>query len=97
VAGKYVASLRNAYLQGNETIESLDAKLTTIYSHLGYPDWMTMLSRNCEYATDLPAFKDPFEEEFAYVAGLWTSVNSKEEFEKIYSREVSNRHDAKYC
>ena len=97
VAGKYVALLRNAYLHGNETIQSIDAKLTTLYSGLGYPDWLAMLSRNCEYATDVPAFEEPFEKEFAYVAGLWASVKSRDEFEKAYSRAVSNRHDAKYC
>lgn len=96
VAGKYVASLRDAYLQGNETIESIDAKLTTVFRRLDYPDWLVMLSRNCEYATDMPAFEEPFEKEFAYIAGLWASVNRREEFEKIYSRAVSNQHDAKY-
>ena len=95
-AGKYVASLRNGYLQGSETIDSIDAKLTTMFRRLGYPDWLVMLSRNCEYATDMPPFEEPFEKEFAYVAGLWASVNSREEFETKYSRAVSNQHDAKY-
>lgn len=94
-AGKYIASLRSAYIRGSETIESIDAKLMAIYSRLGYPDWLVMLSRNCEYATDVPAFEEPFEEEFAYVAGLWESVSSREEFEQRYSREVSDQHDVK--
>jgi hypothetical protein len=96
-AGKYVASLRKAYLQGTETIESIDAKLTRLYNHLGYPDWLVMLSRNCEYATDVPAYKEPFEKEFAYIAGLWESATSGAEFETKYSRALSNQHDAKYC
>ena len=37
-AGKYISDLRTAYLQGKETIESLDAKFTSLYSGLGYPD-----------------------------------------------------------
>jgi hypothetical protein len=92
-AGKYVASLRKAYLQGTETIESIDAKLTKLYNHLGYPNWLVMLSRNCEYATDIPAFEEPFEKEFAYVAGLWESATSRPEFEAKYSRAISNQHD----
>jgi hypothetical protein len=96
-AGKYVALLRRAYLRGDETIESLDAKLTKLYSHLAYPDWLVMLSRNCEYATDVPAFEEPFEKEFAYVAGLWESASSKAEFESKYSRSVSNQHDVRQC
>lgn len=95
-AGKYVASLRREYLQGRETIESLDAKLTKIYYHLGYPDWLVMLSRNCEYATDIPAFEEPFKKEFAYVAGLWESVRNRSEFEAKYSRVISNQHDPEY-
>lgn len=96
-AGKYMVSLRDAYIQGKETIESIDAKLTRLYQRLGYPDWLTMLSRNCEYATDVPAFKEPFEQEFAYIAELWKGASSTDEFEAQYSRAVSSQHDAKYC
>ncbi len=94
--GKYVASLRNYYLQGHETIESLDVEFSKLYSRLDYPEWLTMLSRNCEYATDIPAFEEPFEKEFAYIAGLWEAAKSRADFESKYSREVSNQHDAKY-
>ena len=97
VAGKYLALLRDAYLKGRETVESLDAKFSKLYNQLDQPDWLVMLSRNCEYATDVPAFEEPFEKEFAYVAGLWESATSRTDFEDKYSRAVSNQHDAKYC
>jgi hypothetical protein len=96
-AGKYVAEVRKAYLRNEETIASLDAKISKLYSHLGYPTWLVMLSRNCEYATDMPEFTKPFEEEFAYIADLWESVSSRAEFEARYRRAVSNQHDANYC
>lgn len=92
-AGKYVAHLRSAYLQGQETIESLDSKLIKLYFGLGYPDWLVMLSRNCEYATDIPAFEESFEKEFAYIAELWASSGTRSEFESKYSRAVSDQHD----
>ena len=92
-AGKYVVTLYDSYLKGKETIESLDGKLAKLYHHLGYPNWLVMLSRNCEYATDVPCFREPFEKEFAYVAGVWASVTSRAEFEAKYSRETSNQHD----
>lgn len=96
MAGKYVAALRAAYLKGEETVESLDTKFSSMYSKLGYPDWLVMLSRNCEYALDIPAFEEPFEKEFEYVADLWTSAQSLSEFNANYSREKSNLHDAIY-
>lgn len=95
-AGKYVAYLRTAYLGGHETIDSLDEKFTKLYYRLNYPDWLEMLSRNCEYATDIPEFKEPFEMEFEYVAGLWSLATSPSDFESKYSRAKSNSHDVKY-
>jgi hypothetical protein len=96
-AGKWVAALRADYVKGRETVESVDATLSILYPKLNYPNWLVMLTRNCEYATDIPAFKEPFEREFEYVASLWVSASSKAEFVAQYSREISNQHDAKYC
>lgn len=96
VAGKYIAALRTAYLKGEETVESLDMKFSSIYPKLGYPDWLVMLSRNCEYALDIPAFEEPFEKEFEYVANLWAVAQSLPEFNASYSWEKSNLHDAVY-
>lgn len=96
-AGKYVASLRPLHLSGAESIESLNGKFTKLFVSLGYPNWLVMLSRNCEYATDVDAFREPFEQEFEYIADLWGKARTLTEFEAAYSREVSNTHDAKYC
>jgi hypothetical protein len=95
-AGAYVANLRQEYLKNEETIASLDAKLSMLTAYLDFPTWLTMLCRNCEYAMDIPAFLKPFEEEFAYIADLWESVTSRAEFEARYSREISSQHDIKY-
>ncbi|MCX7066158.1 MAG: hypothetical protein NTW85_00415 [Methylococcales bacterium] len=97
VAGKYIALLHQAYQAGKETVASLDEKFTKLYYSLGYPNWLVMLSRNCEYATDIPDFLKPFEDEFEYVANLWVSAESRNEFESRYSRDLSNQHDIKYC
>jgi len=93
VAGKYIVLLFQSYKAGTETIISLDEKFTMLYCNLGYPDWLTMLSRNCEYATDIPDFLKPFENEFEYIANLWSSSESSTEFESRFSRDVSNQHD----
>ncbi|TFW28739.1 hypothetical protein E4L96_02025 [Massilia arenosa] len=93
MAGKYVAALRRAYRLGEETVESLDIKFTAMYSTLGYPPWLTMLSRNCEYALDIPIFEEPFEKEFEYVASVWAAAASLAEFYASYSRATSNSHD----
>jgi hypothetical protein len=95
-AGKFIANLFPAYMAGEETIDALDAKFTKLYSSLGYPDWLVMLSRNCEYATDIDVFLEPFEQEFAYIAELWNFSSNRAEFESKYNREVSNQHDVKF-
>ena len=74
-------------------MQSLDVILTRLYPALAYPDWLVMLSRNCEYATDVPEFVQSFEREFAYPAGLWAGADSVAEFEQRYSRATSNGHD----
>ena len=91
LAGKYIVELRAAYLAGRESVSSLDTIFTRLYPALGYPDWLVMLSRNCEYATDVPDFEQPFEEEFHYIASLWAQAESLAAFEREYSRETSNR------
>lgn len=96
-AGKYIASLHQAYRDGRETVTSLDEKLTKLYYSLDYPNWLVMLSRNCEYATDIPNFLKPFEDEFEYIANLWLNSQSFDEFESRYSRDISDQHDIKYC
>jgi hypothetical protein len=94
-AGKYIVALRAAYLLGQETTDSLEAKFHSLYFKLGYPDWLTMLCRNCEYATDVDVFEAPFESEFAYISRLWEIATTRQEFEEKYSRAISSQHDAK--
>lgn len=96
LAGKYIVKLHQLYLQGQESIHSLDRKFTQLYPKLGYPDWLVMLSRNCEYATDIPAFEQPFEDEFEYIASLWDVSGTLNEFEAQYSRKISDQHDISY-
>jgi len=95
LAGKYIVELRAAYLAGRESVLSLDAIFTRLYPALGYPDWLTMLSRNCEYAIDVPDFEQPFEDEFHYIASLWAQAGNLAAFERAYSRQTSNEHDIK--
>ena len=91
LAGKYIVALRAAYLAGRESVSSLDTIFTRLYPALAYPDWLVMLSRNCEYATDVPDFEQPFELEFGYIASLWADAGDAGAFERLYDRERSNR------
>jgi hypothetical protein len=63
-----------------------------LYPALDYPDWLTMLSRNCEYAIDVPDFERPFEDEFRYIASLWAQAEGLAAFEGEYRRQISNGH-----
>ena len=92
LAGKYIVELRAAYLAGRESVSSLDAIFTRLYPALNYPDWLTMLSRNCEYAIDVPDFERPFEDEFRYIASLWAQAEGLAAFEGEYRRQISNGH-----
>lgn len=96
VAGKYIVTLRQRYLAGFETITSLDPKFWKTFAHLGGPGWLVMLCRNCEYATDIQCFEQPFEQEFEYIAGLWASCSTQAEFNSRYSRAASDQHDAEF-
>ena len=93
LAGKFIVELRAAYLAGRESASSLDAIFTRLYPALAYPDWLVMLSRNCEYATDVADFEQPFEDEFRYIASLWARAESLAAFEREYRRQTSNGHD----
>ena len=92
LAGKYIVALRAAYLAGRESVSSLDTIFTRLYPALGYPDWLVMLSRNCEYAIDVPDFEQPFEDEFHYIASLWAQAEGLAAFEGEYRRKISNGH-----
>lgn len=93
VAGKRLVSLHSSYHKGELSITDLDQIINNVYVRLEYPSWLVMLQRNCELATDIDAFELPFEQEFDYIAKLWSTSNSVVEFQRVYSREVSNTHD----
>src|SRR5687768_4241653 len=59
-AGKFIVDLHDAYKSGKETAVSLDPRIWRLYYDLDQPSWLAMLARNCEYATDIPAFLAPF-------------------------------------
>jgi hypothetical protein len=92
-AGKYIVALHASYVQGTASIADIDRWLTRVSPKLRYPDWLVMLSRNCEYATDVDAFVEPFENELQYVAQLWNQSQTIEEFNSRYDRAISNSHD----
>ena len=96
-AGKYIVELHRLYFSKKIDIFVLEKNINNLYYKLGYPDWLVMLARNCEYATDVPAFQKPFEEEFDYIKELWRSSESIDMFNKSYDRQVSNSHDFKNC
>jgi hypothetical protein len=81
------------YRSGVLNLSELEKKIDRLYWRLDYPNWLVMLARNCEYATDVDVFIRPFEEEFKYVADLWRISDDLDEFLQKYDREISNSHD----
>ncbi|RZJ10259.1 MAG: hypothetical protein EON50_15745 [Acidovorax sp.] len=92
-AGKFIVDLYDAYKSGEETAVSLDPRIWRVYYDFDQPTWLVMLARNCEYATDIPDFRAPFEEEFEYIANLWRSATTENEFEAAYDSRISRSHD----
>lgn len=93
-AGKFIVDLHAAYKEGKESATSLEPKLWRLYYDLGQPGWLVMLARNCEYATDVESFQQPFEQEFDYIAELWSTARSLNEFLAKYDQSISRSHDA---
>lgn len=92
-AGKAICRMYDEYRSGVLNLSELEKKIYSLYWGLDYPSWLVMLSRNCEYATDMDSFAKPFEEEFEYIASLWRISDDLNEFLRKYSREISNSHD----
>lgn len=92
-AGKFIVKLHQAYKDGGETTFSLEPKLWRLYYDLGRTDWLMMLARNCEYATDVPDFQTPFDDEFDYISDLWRNSESVIEFTQKYDSSISRSHD----
>ena len=92
-SGKYIEELHQRYQAEQLSVIKLDKILTVLFPGLDYPDWLVMLSRNCEYATDTQSFVKPFEDEFNYVAGLWSQSSTLNDFLRQYDRKISDTHD----
>lgn len=92
-AGKYLLQLYQNYKASSMSITDLEPIIDRLYQGLNYPDWLVMLSRNCEYAIDIDSFIKPFEDEFTYICDLWKESMTLENFMRKYDRRISNTHD----
>ncbi len=95
LAGKYVALLHERYLAGGESMRALRSRLVfDLYVGLDCPPWLSTLSSTCDRAVSLgPPFQELFEQEFEYIAHLWSLADSYKEFKKLYDPQVSRQHD----
>lgn len=93
VSGKILVEMFDALNTGAETAISLEPIIWRLYYDFGQAQWLFQLARNCEYATDIPAFEKPFLDEFRYITDLWRNVESEEDFKKSYNPAISRLHD----
>ncbi|MDR2331165.1 MAG: hypothetical protein LBE58_16300 [Comamonas sp.] len=91
--GKRIVELYALFQSGQEDADSLDPQLWRLFYDFGHPEWLQRLARNCEYATDIPAFEKPFLDEFAYIADLWANATTLAQFNAAYDPAVSQSHD----
>ncbi|WP_028975026.1 hypothetical protein [Spirochaeta cellobiosiphila] len=92
-AGQLIIELKTLFTDQAIDIWKFDEKISRLYYKLDYPNWMVMLARNCEYATDIDP--RPFEDELEYITELWSKYPKYSDFIKHYNSVISNTHDFK--
>lgn len=92
-SGAIIVKVGQEYLNGFIGLKTLENILDNVYINLGHPNWLVMLTRNCEYATDIEYFMEPFIKELNYIISLWSEFPKYEVFGKKYDRNISNSHD----
>lgn len=91
--GKYIVYLYQRYKNRELERSEIEPILWRLFYDHNMPDWLVMLSRNCECSTDIDNYIEPFEQEFEYISNLWRKSTSYEEFLSKYDRKISNLHD----
>jgi hypothetical protein len=89
-AGELIINLGDKYFSNEITIIDLERIIYKLYFSLENNDWLVILSRNTEYATDIDYFKKPFEKEFKYIIELWHQYPVYTDFMNNYNRRISN-------
>lgn len=93
-AGQLLVRLYDNYHSNAISIKKLDPVFwSMMYDLWPSGDWLVMLCRNCELATFMDNFMNPFEIEFKYLTDLWKEAKSVDDFRKSYDRKISNTHD----
>ena len=96
LAGKYVVLLYERYLAESESVKSLTHQLDELDWWLGYGSWVSALSYTCALAAGWDSgYQEPFEQEFDYLAGLWSAADSYDEFQSRYDSNISRQHDGR--
>jgi hypothetical protein len=89
-AGRLLVNLGENYFSNETTIVEIERIIDKLYLSLKNNDWLVILSRNAEYATDVDYFKVPFEKELRYIIELWRQYPNYDDFIKNYDRLISN-------
>lgn len=89
IAGKIIVEKSKEYLNGCISILEIENIIYKFYLSID-SDWLIVLSRNAEYATDIDYFVKPFEKELKYISRLWETYPTYNEFYIHYNRDISN-------
>jgi hypothetical protein len=89
-AGELIINFGDKYFSNKITIIDIESIIYKLYLSLENNDWLVILSRNAEYATDIDYFKKPFENELKYIIELWSQYTIYTDFINNYHRRISN-------
>lgn len=88
--GRIIAANGEKYFNKQLSIIEIEKIIYTLYTSVEYRDWLVVLSRNAEYATDIDYFLVPFENELKYIMELWKAYPKYQNFINNYDRDISN-------
>jgi hypothetical protein len=89
-AGDIIINFGDKYFSKELTIIEIESIVYKLYLSLENNDWLEILSRNAEYATDIDCFKEPFEKELEYITSMWHEYPAYSDFINNYNRGISN-------
>lgn len=88
--GRIIVDSGKKYFNKELSIIQIERIIDTLYTTVDYTDWLVVLSRNAEYATDIDYFLVPFENEVKYIMELWETYPKYHDFINYYDRDISN-------
>lgn len=88
--GRIILDTGEKYYNHQISIIEIEKVIGKLYLSIEENDWLVILARNAEYATDIDYFTTHFENELKYIMSLWRDYPVYSDFIQNYDRNISN-------